>query len=212
MGEGAWDVPWAFLQWPLQIPLCTPHHTPNMSHWYLYITLLFYVMLSLGVTRRFLMVLPPMKWTPILPQMFFKIHMDVFVFVVIVVVGVMVVIMVVMGDWYIICGCLIWSLLIAEFGYLYLSKAPFMCSPSLFSSCALVQTVLALFVIVLNTLYLVDGLWCLSRWKYSSVWVGFMQRLVVSCLVQMKLKCSKMVWIHWFWEPLQRIVCIGQWS
>ena len=41
----------------------------SLSYLYLYITLLFWMMfsLSLGATRRLLMVLPPLKWTWYLP-------------------------------------------------------------------------------------------------------------------------------------------------
>ena len=55
-GKVSWDAPLTSLQRSFQTPLCTPHHTPAyLSHLYLYITLLFWVMLSLflGAIRRF---------------------------------------------------------------------------------------------------------------------------------------------------------------
>ena len=50
------------------------------------------------------------------------------------------------------------SLLRAQFG----CKTPFMCSFSLCSRCGLEQTVLTLYVRVLNTLYIANRMWWLS--------------------------------------------------
>ena len=59
----------------------------------------------------------------------------------------------------------------AQLGYLHLTKASLRCCNSFWKSSGLVQTVLALWVSVPMTLYLVDRLWWLSHYKYWSVWV-----------------------------------------
>ena len=69
---------------------------------------------------------------------------------------------------------MIFSLFKAQLGNLNLCEVPFIYSSSLYSNWELAQTVLALYVRVLNTLYLVDNLWWLSQWRYWSVWVGFL--------------------------------------
>ena len=146
--------------------------------------------LSLGVTRRFLMVLLPLTWTciPTLLQIFLKL---------------------LLRPWYMVqpCGCCcsclgcflvflvlillpleqvwsyvvlyLWLLLVLSqlrdhVGYLHLIRASLMYSSSLCSSSGLAQTVLALCVRVLNTLYLTDKVWWLSQCKYLSVLVGFL--------------------------------------
>ena len=57
------------------------------------------------------------------------------------------------------------SLFEAQAGYLHLNRALLMYSSSFCSSCALVQTVLALCIRVLKTLYLADRLWLLFQWR-----------------------------------------------
>ena len=64
-----------------EYPMYSSHS--NLWHLYLYFTQLFCMILSLslGDTRRLLMVLPPLKWTwiPILPQMILKLSLNPFV-------------------------------------------------------------------------------------------------------------------------------------
>ena len=64
------------------------------------------------------------------------------------------------------------TLLMAQLGYLHLTKASLRCCNSFWKSSGLVQTVLALWVIVPMTLCLVGRLWLLSHYKYWSMWVG----------------------------------------
>ena len=66
---------------------------------------------------------------------------------------------------------LFWTLLMAQLGYLHLTKAFIRCCNSFWKSSGLVQTVLALWVSVHMTLYLADRLWCLSHCRYWSLWV-----------------------------------------
>ena len=61
----------------------------------------------------------------------------------------------------------------AHLGYLLLTKASIRCCISFWKSSSLVQTVLALWVSVLMTLYITAKLWWLFHCKYWSVWVGF---------------------------------------
>ena len=67
---------------------------------------------------------------------------------------------------------LFWMLLMAQLGYLHLTKASLRCYSSFWKSSGLVQTVFAIWVSVPMTLYLVDILWWLLHCKYWSVWVG----------------------------------------
>ena len=67
---------------------------------------------------------------------------------------------------------LLWTLLMAQWGYLHLNSASLWCSNSFWKSCGLEQTVLALWVSVPMMLYLADRLWWLSHCGYWSVWVG----------------------------------------
>ena len=67
---------------------------------------------------------------------------------------------------------LLWTLFMAQGGYLHLTRASLRCASSFWSSSGLVQTVLALWVSVSMTPYLVYKLWWLSHCKYWSVWVG----------------------------------------
>ena len=64
------------------------------------------------------------------------------------------------------------TLLMAQCGYLHLTRASLRSCNSFWTSSGLVQTVLALWVSVPMTLYLADRLWWLSHCKYWSVWVG----------------------------------------
>ena len=67
---------------------------------------------------------------------------------------------------------LFWTLLMAQLGYLHLTKASLRCCNSFWKSSGLVQTVLALWVSLPMTLYIVGRLWWLFHCKYWSVWVG----------------------------------------
>ena len=67
---------------------------------------------------------------------------------------------------------LLWTLHMVHPGDLHLSKASLRCYISLWKSSGPVDTVLALWVRVPITLYLIERLWWLSHCKYWSVWVG----------------------------------------
>ena len=68
----------------------------------------------------------------------------------------------------------------AHVGYLQLVRAFLRCSISLQRSSGLLQTVLAIWVRVLMTLYSAERWWWLSHCKYWSMWVGFLYIVVDS--------------------------------
>ena len=69
---------------------------------------------------------------------------------------------------------LLWTLFIAHLGCLHLDRSSLRCYYSLLQSSCPIQTILALWIRVLMTLYLAARLWWLSYCKYWSVWVGFL--------------------------------------
>ena len=78
---------------------------------------------------------------------------------------------------------LIWSLFKDKILGVHASRTLLMCSSSFCRSCALTHTVMALCVRVLKTLYLAGRLWWPSQWSYWSVWVGFLNTVVSSVLL-----------------------------
>ena len=141
-----------------------------LSHLNQYITLLFFLMLSLslGDTSKFLSVFPPLKYTciPYFLQMFLKLSAIPLEY----------------GTtmWHIFfgdtgccffllvleCVCLWRIFCIAHLGYLQPINAFSKCSNSFLVESGLEHSVLALCVRVLITIYLEAKLWLLSHWRY----------------------------------------------
>ena len=145
--------------------------------------------LSLGETRRLLMVLPPLKWVwmPYLPQIFLILSQRPCVY------G--------MTMWHLFLtslvagwapvvppsvGCLMDLLSLfstlskAHLGYLHLVRAFLRWFFSCWSSSGLLHTVEALWERVWITLNLAEMWWWLSHCKYWSVWVGFLYTVMDS--------------------------------
>ena len=95
------------------------------------------------------------------------------------------------------------TLLMAQLGYLHLTKASLRCCNSSFKSSDVVQTVLALWVSVPMMLYFAERLWWLSHCKYWSVWVGLQLHLMLRELSASGLtKVSRKGIAPFSWLPL----------
>ena len=145
--------------------------------------------LSLGETRRFLMVLPPLKWVwrPYLPQIFLMLSQNL-------------VYRVWQCDPYFWLHCVSWAPVVppsvtclvdllglsppcpkTHLGYLHLVRAFLRWSFSCWSSSGLLDTMEALWERVWIALNLAERWWWLSHCKYWSVWVGFVHSLYTIC-------------------------------
>ena len=146
-----------------------------------------------GTISRFLMVLLPLKWVciPYLPQIFLMLLQRPWVY------GITIwplVLTSLVTGWVPVMSWLLAQLLTsmddllslfstlskAHLGYFQLVRAFLRCSNSFWRSSGQLQTVLALWVRVLMTLYLTERWWWLSNCKYWSMWVGFLYTVVDS--------------------------------
>ena len=163
-------------------PMYSSSHS-TLLHLYLYMTLLFFMMVSLGTIRRFLMVSSPFRCTciPHLLHVLLKFSLSPW--------------------WYgtTMCGWLMLScsglvglvplllfllavsfgffsltLFRAQVGYLHLFKAEVRCYSSFCRCWDEEHMVLALWIKLPITLYFDGILWWLSHCRYKSVWVGFL--------------------------------------
>ena len=173
-----------------------------LSHLNQYITLLFFLMLSLslGYTSKCLMVFHPLKCTciPHFLQMFLKLSLIPWEY------GTTIWHIFLCNDWCFFllvlscrCFCLWRIFCIAHLGYLQPLRTFSRCSNSLLMNSSVEHKVLALCVRVLIMLYLEAKLWLLSNWRYCSVWVGFLYTFVVKVPSALGvIKRSKMGWNH----------------
>ena len=135
---------------------------------------------SLRCTRRFLIVLPPLKYisTPCFLQIFLQLSpipciygMTIYGLLLLpLLLAVLIVPWLVLSFLF----CLMLALVRAHSGYLHHLRVSLRWSSSSFSRCLLEQTVLALCFKVLITLNLAARWWWLFHYKYWSVCVGFL--------------------------------------
>ena len=170
-------VPWTFQQMFCLTPLCILLHSPPCntcicisphfsSECY---------PLSFGWTRSCLMVLAPLKCIsmPCLLQMFLQLSLSPFMYGTAMYGLLLVLLYVVFLLFFLLSLVLILALFKAHTGYVQLLRALLRWSSSSFSRWWLEQTVLALCLRVLMTLYLADRWRWLSHCRYKSVYVGF---------------------------------------
>ena len=185
MGRGPWDVPWTSLQKFLRTHQCIPHHTPP-CHIYIYIWLHFWIgFWSLGATRRFLMVEPPLKYTCTLWVLhtFLKLSLSSLLYGTAMcgfwMLSVPVFFLLLLLFFWVWLLDLILMLLKAHAGYLHFVRALFRWSSSCFNSWGLEQMVFTLWYRVPITLNSDGNVWQLSYCRYRSVCMGFLYTVVL---------------------------------
>ena len=143
--------------------------------------------LSLGVIRRLLIVLPPLKyiWIPCFLPTFFILSLSPFTQGSTIYDFWFTVVPLVLTFGCVLCWCcaslfllLIFTLLRAQGGYLFLVRTSWRWSSSSFRSWLLELTAFALWCRVFMTLYFAAMGWWLSLCRYKSVCVGFLYTFV----------------------------------